>query len=268
MGAESPVPCVGATAIGKLFPDWPTVRRSIVHMSSTASSNVSNGRISASVSVGTLAALQKAVDACAAEVVQGMLQQIPLQRRFTVAHAVDKQLFNFKHLGIVHLLFPDAAIVHTTRNFMDVVLSTLRYNFNEAGLGWSFNLREMVEFFALYRRTMAHWEAELPPGRILELRYEDLVGNAAAVRQGMFAFLSLADQDSELGIIDGKPFQSLLTAFFFLVVFFLAILGAPLDPPRTRDRSSRSGPRPGCAPLFHERNTLGPEHRHFEDFYV
>jgi len=68
---------------------------------------------------------------------------------FTVAHAVDKQLFNFKHLGLVHLLFPDAPILHTTRNFMDVVLSTLRYNFNEAGLGWSFNLRELVEYFAM-----------------------------------------------------------------------------------------------------------------------
>ena len=38
----------------------------------------------------------------------------------------------------------------------------------------------------------------------LVLRYEDLVGNATAVRRGVFAFLSLSDQDSELGIIDGN----------------------------------------------------------------
>ena len=106
-------------------------------------------RVSAAVGAGSMQALQAAVAAQSAEVVDGMLQQIPLERRFTVSRIVDKQLFNFKHLGLVHLLFPDAPILHTTRNFMDVVLSTLRYNFNEAGLGWSFNLRELVEYFAM-----------------------------------------------------------------------------------------------------------------------
>jgi hypothetical protein len=44
---------------------------------------------------------------------------------------VDKQLFNYKQLGLVHMVFPDAAIVETTRSFMDVAFSIFRYNFNE-----------------------------------------------------------------------------------------------------------------------------------------
>ena len=57
--------------------------------------------------------------------------QVPSEERISVSHIVDKQLFNFKHLGLIHLLFPNAVIIHTTRNFMDVIFSILRYYFNE-----------------------------------------------------------------------------------------------------------------------------------------
>jgi hypothetical protein len=77
-----------------------------------------------------------------------------------------EQLFNFRHIGLIHFVFPDAVIIETTRSFMDVVFSILRYNFNESGLGWSFDLQEIVEYFLLYKSAMDHWKRELP-GKIL-----------------------------------------------------------------------------------------------------
>jgi len=89
------------------------------------------GAVSGAVRSGSLAALAAAAAASAEEVVAGMLGRVPTGRRGAVTRVVDKQLFNFKHLGLLHLVLPDAPVLETTRNFMDVVFSIYRHNFNE-----------------------------------------------------------------------------------------------------------------------------------------
>jgi hypothetical protein len=41
----------------------------------------------------------------------------------SVQYIVDKQPFNFWHIGIIRQLFPEAKIIHSTRNAMDCCLS-------------------------------------------------------------------------------------------------------------------------------------------------
>jgi len=74
-------------------------------------------------------------------------------------------LFNFRNVGFIHLLFPNAKIIHTVRGFSDTLLSNFKYKFEDSGLEWSFSVAETVAYFAAYRRLMRHWEAVLP-GRV------------------------------------------------------------------------------------------------------
>ncbi len=86
---------------------------------------------------------------------------------------VDKLPLNFVYLGFIFTLFPDARVVHTVRHPLDTCLSCYFQHFTN-GQNYSFALDTLASFYRDYRRLMQHW-AMLYPGRILELRYENLV---------------------------------------------------------------------------------------------
>ena len=88
---------------------------------------------------------------------------------------IDKTPANFLHLGSILRLFPGARIVHMTRAPMDTCLSCYFQSFAE-GHEFTFDLESLGRFYADYRRLMDHWRALLP-GRILDVSYEDLVGD-------------------------------------------------------------------------------------------
>lgn len=95
------------------------------------------------------------------------------ERRF-----VDKFPGNFHYAGIAARALPSAAIVCLRRNPMDTVLANFRNLFaiGSRYYDYSYDLLEIAAYVAGFERLMALWRAELP-GRILELRYEDLVAD-------------------------------------------------------------------------------------------
>jgi hypothetical protein len=161
-------------------------------------------KVSSAVRAGSMARLIADVQQSANKVVAEMAKScVPSQRRWNepggVTRMVDKQLFNFRQLGLIHLVFPDAPIVETTRNFMDVVLSIYRHNFNDGGgLGFSFSVREIVYFYKEYRRAMEHWQRELPPGRVFTVRHEDLVVDLEGSSRALLNHLGLPFEPSVL----------------------------------------------------------------------
>jgi hypothetical protein len=46
---------------------------------------------------------------------------------------VDKMLFNYRNVGLIHLLFPNAVILHTVRDPMDTIWSIYRHKFDDPG---------------------------------------------------------------------------------------------------------------------------------------
>jgi len=94
------------------------------------------------------------------------------QGREAAERIVDKQPGNFFHLGLISILFPNATIIHAVRNPLDTCLSCYFQNFST--LEWANDLKTIADMYRLYRETMAHWERVLPPGKILEVRYERL----------------------------------------------------------------------------------------------
>ena len=92
------------------------------------------------------------------------------------ARVTDKMPSNFFWAGLIHLAFPNAMIIHTVRDPLDTCLSCFSKLFTEDH-PYAYDLGELGRFYRRYERLMAHWHAVLPPGRILDVRYEDVVAD-------------------------------------------------------------------------------------------
>lgn len=96
------------------------------------------------------------------------------KKRQRVKRVVDKMLFNYRNVGFIHLLFPNAIILHTVRDPMDVLFSCYKNKFDDRGLEWSLDTEHLVEEYILYLRLMSHWRKVLP-GRVIDIQYENVV---------------------------------------------------------------------------------------------
>ncbi len=82
---------------------------------------------------------------------------------------------NMVFVGLVSLLYPEARIIHCSRDAMDTCLSCYSKLFT-TGHPFAYEQGELGRFYRMYDALMQHWRAVLP-GRMLELRYEELVGD-------------------------------------------------------------------------------------------
>ena len=109
-------------------------------------------------------------------------------RSATAERIVDKLPGNFVRIGLIKTLFPNAYIVHCTRNSLDTCLS-LYFHYFQA-LACSFDLAELGRYCVDYRRLMAHWN-DVFPGEIFEVRYEDLVAEPERIARSLLDYLHL-----------------------------------------------------------------------------
>jgi tetratricopeptide (TPR) repeat protein len=87
---------------------------------------------------------------------------------------VDKLPANFLFAGLIHLALPRARIIHVKRNAVDTCISCYSLLFAE-DQPYAYDLGELGRYYRAYEALMSHWRSVLPQGRILEVRYEDLV---------------------------------------------------------------------------------------------
>jgi hypothetical protein len=85
----------------------------------------------------------------------------------------DKMPNNFPSIGLIHLMLPNAIIIDARRHPLDSCFGSFKQHFAH-GQSFSYDLFEIGEFYREYRGMMRHWERVLP-GRVLEIRYEDMV---------------------------------------------------------------------------------------------
>jgi tetratricopeptide (TPR) repeat protein len=105
------------------------------------------------------------------------------------AYVTDKRPDNFLYLGLIKRLFPDAKIVHTTRNPLDNCLSIFFLHL-EQQMSYALNLMDIGHYYGEYRRLMAHWKAEFS-GDIFDFNYDALIGEPQIQMQRLCAFLGL-----------------------------------------------------------------------------
>jgi hypothetical protein len=107
---------------------------------------------------------------------------------------VDKMPGNFVHVGLIAAALPDARVIHCLRDPLDTCLSCYEQYFQKAQ-PYCYDLEELGRFYRLYENLMEHWCAVLP-GRILEVRYEDVVRDLEGEARRLIAFCGLDWSDA------------------------------------------------------------------------
>ena len=90
------------------------------------------------------------------------------------SHFTDKLPGNFLMVGMIKLAFPNARIVHCTRDTRDTCLSMFKIFFPSGGHHFSYNLGELIDYHRNYQSLMQHWKSLFGDG-IIEANYETIV---------------------------------------------------------------------------------------------
>ena len=127
---------------------------------------------------------------------EAKLMQLAAQYRERIAalfpHAArvtDKRPDNFFCIGLIRTLFPDAFIVHTTRDALDNCLSVYFLHL-DARMSYALDLMDTGHFYRQYRRLMAHWK-ELYGAAIVDFDYDRFVSAPETTGSALFEALGL-----------------------------------------------------------------------------
>ena len=94
-------------------------------------------------------------------------------QRGSAAFFIDKLPNNFAHVGLIHLMLPNARIIDARRHPMATCFSCFKQLF-AAGQEFTYSLEDIGHYYRDYAALMAHWDAVLP-GRVLRVDYERVV---------------------------------------------------------------------------------------------
>ena len=98
---------------------------------------------------------------------------------------IDKMPNNFRHIGLIHLILPNATIIDVRREPMACCFSNFKQLFAQ-GQTFTYGLENIARYYRNYVELMRHWD-EVLPGRVLRVHYEDVVddleGNVRRILQ-------------------------------------------------------------------------------------
>jgi len=106
----------------------------------------------------------------------------------------DKLPENFAVLGLIRIMLPNAKIVHCRRSPEDTCLSIFKNLFVDEGMGYSYSLKELGQYYNLYSEMMRHWHS-IFPDKIFDLDYEDLVSDTERHSKRLLEFCGLEWDD-------------------------------------------------------------------------
>jgi tetratricopeptide (TPR) repeat protein len=118
--------------------------------------------------------------------VEGIARQAPAAKRIT-----DKMTINFLFAGLIHLALPNATIIHAVRDAADTCVSCFATHFTKAH-AHTYDLAELGRYYRHYQALMAHWHDVLPPGRIMDVQYEELIADPEGVARRIVSHCGLA----------------------------------------------------------------------------
>ena len=105
------------------------------------------------------------------------------------ARVTDKTPRNFRFLGLVRVMLPKAKVIHCVRDPLDTCFSC--YALNLVAQPYTYDLGELGEYYVAYERLMEHWRDVLPPGWVLDVRYEELVADLEAESRRILAHVGV-----------------------------------------------------------------------------
>ncbi|MBT7334183.1 MAG: tetratricopeptide repeat protein [Gammaproteobacteria bacterium] len=107
---------------------------------------------------------------------------------------VDKMPNNFRHIGLIKLILPNAKIIDARRSPMACCFSGYKQLFAE-GQEFSYDLEDLGRYYRGYVDLMDHWDSVLP-GFVLRVNHEDVVDDLEGQVRRVLAFCGLPFESS------------------------------------------------------------------------
>lgn len=107
----------------------------------------------------------------------------------TSLRVIDKMPGNFIHLGLIQLMFPNARVIHCTRDPLDTCLSCYFQDFFQ-GVDWCYDQTNLAAYYLGYEKLMKHWKQVLSIP-IIDVSYENLVANQENISRELIEFCGL-----------------------------------------------------------------------------
>ena len=136
------------------------------------------------------------------ELGEAYLDRVRPHRKLGTPLFIDKMPNNFAHLGLIHLILPNARIIDVRRHPMACGLSLYKEHFADAQ-NFSYSLEMIGKYYRGYVELMAHWDLVLP-GRIHRVIYESLVTDTESEIRRLLEYCDLPFEDACLRFYDNK----------------------------------------------------------------
>ena len=114
----------------------------------------------------------------------------------------DKTLLNFYWVGLIKLCYPNAKIIHCTRNPKDNLLSIYKNLFDHEG-GWCYNEENLVQYYKIYNKIIDYWKTKIP-NFVSDIKYEDLINEPKLHIKNLLKYCDLEWDDNCLEFYKNK----------------------------------------------------------------
>ena len=122
------------------------------------------------------------------------LRQTRVQRRSDAPYFIDKMPNNLAHVGLIHLILPNARIIDARRHPLACCFSAFKQHFAR-GQGFSYDLTDVGRYYRDYVELMAHMDRVLP-GRVHRVIYEEMVADTEGEVRRLLAYCQLPFEDA------------------------------------------------------------------------
>ena len=102
---------------------------------------------------------------------------------------IDKMPNNFRDIGLIHLMLPNAKIIDARREPMACCFGNLKQLF-ASGQEFSYDINDIARYYRTYLELMRHWNVALP-GRILTVHHEDVIDDLEGSVRRLLDFCGL-----------------------------------------------------------------------------
>ena len=130
------------------------------------------------------------------------LARTRIHRKLGRPFFIDKMPNNFAHIGLIHLILPNAKIIDVRRHPLACCLSGFKQHFAR-GQSFTYGLRNIGRYYRDYVELMAHFDAVLP-GRVHRVIYEDLVGDTEQQVRALLAYCGLPFEEDCLRFFENE----------------------------------------------------------------
>ena len=136
------------------------------------------------------------------EIGDAYVEKTRVHRKLGRAYFIDKMPNNYAHIGLIHLMLPNARIIDVRRHPLACGLSLFKEHFADAQ-NFAYSLENIGRYYRSYVELMTHFDAVLP-GRVHRVIYESLVENTESEVRRLLDYCDLPFEDSCLTFYENQ----------------------------------------------------------------